>query len=215
MSGNNRKSQFLTWFSTVSLLTTLTHVAVPLFAFGIVDGSISGPETTLKVASPEGQYLAYANESPSRDPPNQSLLIERKDQSRFLPIAKLGENIDSIKEITWSPGSSFTIFQSHQHLTATRISNWQTTRIYLGKEWRPHKPTRRSALSGGQPHHVVTDISFPESGYFSYRLKNDDKIHSVRIDFYRYLVDSEHLPARDLQGLRPFQPLRQTLGGIE
>jgi len=182
MSGNNRKLKFWAWFSTVSLLITLTLVAVPLFAFGIVDGIVNGPEAILEVASPDGQYLAYVNEFPSMDPPNQSLLIERKDQSRFLPIAKLGEDIDSIKEVIWSPDSSFVIFHSRLYLTATRISDWQTTRIYLGTEWRRHKPTRRTTFSGAQPDQVVTDIRFPESGYFTYRLKNDDKIHTVRID---------------------------------
>ena len=182
MNSNNRKLKFLAWFSTVSLLIILTLVAVPLFAFGIVDGIVNGPETVLEVPSPDGQYLAYVNESPSMDPPNQSLLIERKDQSRFLPIAKLGEDIDSIKEIIWSPDSSFVVFHSRLYLTTTRISDWQTTRIYLGKEWRRHKPTRRTTFSGTQPHREVIDIGFPESGYFTYRLKGDDKIFSVRID---------------------------------
>lgn len=181
MSGNNRKLKFLAWFSSVSLVITLTLISVPLFAFGIIDGIVNGPEAILEVPSPDGHYLAYVNESPSMDPPNQTLLIERKDQSRFLPIAKLGEDIDSIKEIVWSPDSAFVIFHSHLYLTATRISDWQTIRIYLGEEWRRHKPTRRTTFSGAQPHQVATDISFPESGCFTYRLKNDDTIHRVRI----------------------------------
>ena len=182
MSGHNRKLKFLAWFSSVSLIVTLTLIVVPLFAFGVIDGIVNGPEAILEVTSPDGQYVAYVNESPSMDPPNQSLLIERKDQSRFLPIAKLGEDIDSIKEVIWSPDSSFVIFHSHLYLTVTRISDWQTTRIYLGEEWRRHKPTRRTTFSGAQPHQIVTDIKFPESGYFTYRLKNEDEIHSVRID---------------------------------
>jgi len=181
MNGNNRKL-ILSLFTSISLLITLALVIVPLFAFGYVDAIINGPDTILEVPSPDGQYLAYVIEAPSIDPPNQSLMIERKDKSRFLPIAKLAEDIDSIKEIMWSPDSSIVIYHSRLYLTATRISDWQTIRIYLGVERRRHKPVRRATFSSAGPHHEVETIRFPESGCFTYQLKDNDKIHKVRMN---------------------------------
>ena len=181
MNDNNRKLKFLALFTSISLVIVLALVAVPLFAFGYANAIIHGPDTILEVPSPDGQYLAYVIEAPSIDPPNQSLMMERKDKSRFLPIAKLAEDIDSIQEIVWSPDSSIVVYHSLLYLTATRVSDWQTIRIYLGVERRRHKPVRRSPFSSAGPHHKVETIRFPESGCFTFQLKDSDKIHKVRM----------------------------------
>ena len=102
-------------------------------------------------------------------------MIERKDQTRFLGIAQLVEDVDSIKEIVWSPDNTIVVYHSRCYLTAARISDWKILRIYLGQEWRRHKPQRRSTFSGAQPHVEVASIDFPESGKFSYRLKNSNQ----------------------------------------
>lgn len=182
MKGNNRKLKLVALFTSMSLLIILALVTIPLFAFGYVDALIYGPDAILEVPSPDGQYLAYVIEAPSIDPPNQSLMIERNNKSRFLSIAKLSEDIDSIKEIMWSPDSSIVVYHSFYYLTATRISDWQTLRIYLGVEWKRHKPVRRTTFSSAGPRHEVKAIRFPESGCFTYQLMDSDKIHKVRMD---------------------------------
>ncbi len=152
------------------------------FASGYVTFVFHGPKIVAEVPSPDGQYVAYVPDRPSLDGPNQSLLIERADKTRFLGIAKLTGDVDSIKEILWSPDSSFVVYHSHCYLTATRVSDWQTHRVYLGDQWRRAEPKRQTTFCGAMPNRFVEAIDFPEPGTYTYRIKDDDQLYTVTMD---------------------------------
>ena len=104
-------------FLPLALLLAVVGLAIfVLVSFGYVDFLMNGPKTVLSVRSPDGQYEAYVEDWPSIDGPNQSLFVEREDKLRFLRIAKLPEDVDSIKEILWSPDSQMVVFHSWDHL---------------------------------------------------------------------------------------------------
>jgi len=170
-------------FVPLALLCVLIGLAVLLlFSCGYVDFLLHGPNTVLSVRSPDGNYEAYVEDWPSIDGPNQSAFVERKDKLHFLRIAKLPEDIDYIKEILWSPDSRIVIFHSCDHLTATRVSDWRTLRIYLGEEWRRALPQRhRTVFTSGGGERRVETIQFPEPGVFTYRIEGDEQTHTVRM----------------------------------
>lgn len=140
---------------------------------------IYGPKIIQSVVSPDQEYVAYVEESPSMDPPNQSLYVERYDKNHYMFIAKLPEDVDLIKEIIWSSDSQILVFHSQCYLTAVRISDWKTIRIYLGKERRRHRPQHGSTFSSAGPIWKVEFIGFPEPNQVVYRLKNDNNLHSI------------------------------------
>ena len=182
-SNKNIGIRLLVFLPLIALCILLVLIAVPLFAFGYVDVILHGPKVVLSVPSPDGNYEAYVEEAPSIDPPNQSLFVERSNKLYFMLIADLAEDIDSIEQIVWSPDSQFVVFHSHHYLTATRVSDWQTVRIYLGKEWRKSQPRRHhmTFTSGGVSRQVKA-IEFPQAGSFAYQLIGDDKLYTVDID---------------------------------
>jgi len=185
MNTENKKirRKLLVLLPLISLCIVIILIAVPLFGFGYIDAMLHGPKIVLSVPSPDGNYEAYVEEGPSIDPPNQSLFIERRDKINFMNIADLAEDVDSIKQILWSPNSKIVIFHSWCYLTATRVSDWQTVRIYLGKEWRRSKPQRHhiTFTSGGVIKRIKS-IGFPEAGSFTYRLEGDERMYRVRMD---------------------------------
>lgn len=73
-------------------------------------------------------------------------------------------------------------FHSHHYLTATRVSNWKTVRVYLGREWTRSKPERRATFSSGGIGKIVQTIEFPEADAFSYPLKDEETARVVRFD---------------------------------
>jgi hypothetical protein len=156
--------------------------AIYLSASGTLDFIFNGPKIVMEKPSPDGQYIAYVKDLPALDGPNQSLMIEQKDKTRFLRIAQLVGDVDSIEQILWAPDGSFVVYHSHLYITATRISDWQTIRIYLGRQWRRAQPKRKSTFSGAMPYCTVQEIKFPETGKFTYRLSDDDKLHTVKMD---------------------------------
>jgi hypothetical protein len=172
--------KLLVWLPLVAFCGLVAVIVLSLFAFGYVDAMLHGPKIVLSVPSPDG---AYVEEGPSIDPPNQSLWVERGDKIHFMPIAGLAEDVDFIKQIVWSPDSDIVVFQSKDYLTATRVTDWQTVRIYLGKEWRRSRPQRHHTTftSGGVGRQVVA-IEFPKAGSFAYRLNGDDRLYTVRMD---------------------------------
>jgi hypothetical protein len=138
-----------------------------------------GPKVVLEVNSPDREFTAYVEDMPSIDPPNQSLSIERKDQRHFMLIADLAEDVDSIKKVVWSPDSRIVVFHSRDYLTATRVADWQTIRVFLGREWTRHQPGRRSTFSSGGQGRVVDAIEFSVPDGFAYRIKGETKFHAV------------------------------------
>ena len=78
MGNEKRFHRLLVWLPLIALCGLITLIALPLFAFGYVDAILHGPKTILSASSPDGRYIAYVEESPSIDPPNQSLLVDLK-----------------------------------------------------------------------------------------------------------------------------------------
>lgn len=152
-----------------------------LSASGTLAWIFSGPKIVAEQPSPDERYIAYVVDYPSLDGPNQSLQVERADKTRCLCLAKLTGDVDSIKKILWSPDGSFVVYHSHLYLTAARLSDWRTVRVYLGDEWRRAEPSRRSTFSGAMPKLFVEEISFPEAGSFAYRLKGENAVRVVKM----------------------------------
>ena len=93
------KGKIMKWLSVISILLCASFIALfalYLFASGTVDFIVNGPKIVMEEPSPDGQYIAYVEDLPSLDGPNQALLIERKDKTRFLGIAKLAGDVDSM-----------------------------------------------------------------------------------------------------------------------
>ena len=156
-------------------------VALMGYAADVGQATLRGPKTVLSVPSPDGEFTAYVEDSPSIDPPNQALFVERKDLRRFMHISDLAEDVDAIEKIVWSPDSRIVVFHSRDYLTATRVTDWQTVRVFLGKEWTRHQPGRRATFSSGGRGRTVTAIEFSAPDGFSYRFKDGDRPH--RVDF--------------------------------
>lgn len=183
MNAFSIKTKLVIFLPTILLVLLLGILSIYLFASGTIDAMIHGPKVVMEVNSPDGQYLAYVVDEPCLDGPNQSLMIERSDKTRFLRIARLVGDVDSIKEILWSPDSSIVVFHSWLYLTIARSSDWSMIRIYLGDEWRRHEPIRRTTFSGAMPKYGVETIDFPEPGQVAYKLKGQPNINIVKIDF--------------------------------
>ena len=157
----------------------LLIVLIFFWQTGILRYWTSGPKVIQTVASPDQEYVAYVQESPSIDPPNQSLYVERHDKSHFMFLAKLAEDIDSIIKIVWSSDSQMVVFHSKCYLTAVRISDWKIIRIYLGKERLRYSPQHGSTFSSAGPIRRVELIDFPEPNHVGYRLENDKNLYSI------------------------------------
>lgn len=152
------------------------------YVFAVVRAGVSGPVIVQSAYSPDGKFEAYVEEGPSIDPPNQSLFIQRRDGIHFIQIADLPEDIDSIREIHWSPYSDIVVFHTRYSLTAVSVPGYQTVRIPLGGEWTWTKPTKRSTFSAGAPHFHVAAIEFPRKGAFSYLLEGSAKWRTIEMD---------------------------------
>ena len=77
----------------------LILVVLLMWSTGYLGQLARGPDIVQSQPSPDGKHVAYVRDEPSIDPPNQRLLVERADMTRFLSVAKLAEDVDSIKEI--------------------------------------------------------------------------------------------------------------------
>ena len=177
-----RKGRVASFLPVIILSLFAGFAILFLYASGTIGAMVNGPNVIMEVESPDGKYIAYIIERPSLDPPNQSLMIERSDKSRFLRIAKLVGDVDSIRDILWSPDSSIVVFHSWLYLTIARTSDWSIVRIYLGDEWRRREPIRRTTFSGAMPVHEVQTIEFPEPGQVAYQLKGQQDFKIVTMD---------------------------------
>jgi hypothetical protein len=149
---------------------------------------LHGPKMVMSVGSPDGEFTAYVEDLPSIDPPNQALFVERRDQRHFMHVGSLAEDVDSIERILWAPDSRIVVFQSRDYLTATRLADWQTVRVFLGQEWTRHQPGRRATFTSGGRRRTVTAIEFDVPDGFSYRLQGDDRLR--RVDFNALTVST-------------------------
>jgi hypothetical protein len=170
---------------TVLLILAYIPIVIVLFSLwstGYLRAVIAGPKIVQSASSPDGRYVAYVRDDPCIDPPSQSLVVEREDKTRFLPIARLAADVDSIKEIYWSPDSQIVVFSSRCYLTATRISDWQTIRIYLGKEWMRSRPSRVSTFCGAQPIRTVTAVEFRLPDIVAYRIDDQERWNTIEMN---------------------------------
>ena len=187
MDANTKKkrmaTRLLVFVPSILLCLLGILIAVHLFSFGYVAAALHGPKTALSLASPDGVHVAYVTDGPSIDPPNQFLFVERAAKTQFMWIADLAEDVDCIERIVWSPDGDIVVFHSRHYLPSTRVSDWTTMRIYLGKEWRRAQPRRhRTTFSSGGVRPEISQIEFPASGEFAYRLAGDDTLHRGRMD---------------------------------
>lgn len=134
----------------------------------------TGPDVAISVPSPDGAFTAYVINEPSVDPPNQSLFIERSDRIHFNCIAKLPEDIDSIKEIRWSAESDIVVFQTHFSIFAVHLPDYKMVQIPLGAEWKRKKPDKRSTFNATAGGAVTAAIEFPKAGCFGYQLAGSE-----------------------------------------
>jgi len=183
----NREKRFVGTRLLVLLVLIVVGLLIaispfPHLAFAYADAALRGPKVVLSAPSPDGDYEAYVEDLPSIDPPNQALFVEHSDKVRFMHIADLAEDVDAIIRIVWSPDSNIVVFHSRDYLTATRISDWRTIRIYLGKEWTRSQPFRGATFACGGPQRTVEAIEFPADGRFAYRLDGNEQSSTVRMD---------------------------------
>jgi hypothetical protein len=156
-------------------------LALAAYATDLGNALFHGPKTVLSIPSPNTEFTAYVEDLPSIDPPNQALFVERKDQRHFMHVGNLAEDVDAIQEVLWSPDSRVVVFHSRDYLTAVRVADWQTVRVFLGEEWTRHQAGRRSTFSSGDQRRSVTTIQFDGPDSVSYRFKDDERLH--RLDF--------------------------------
>lgn len=170
-------------FTGLLILGYIPLLGVVLFMWvtGSLGQLVRRPTIVQSVGSPDGTYVAYVSDGPSIDPPNQSLLVERKDKTRLLVIAKLAEDIDSTANIVWSPDGQVVVFLSRCYLAAARLADWQTIRIYLGKEWLRHRPTRRATFSGAQPIRRISAIEFPGPDTVAYQIDDESEWNMIHM----------------------------------
>ncbi|MHC4755613.1 MAG: hypothetical protein ACYTBP_10770, partial [Planctomycetota bacterium] len=158
------------------------HVSIPYW-YGYMRGLFRGPDIVKSVISPDRNFEAYVVESPSIDPPNQSLYIQRSDIIHFRFVAKLAGDIDSIQQIHWSPQSDIVVFQTRCNLIATRLPGYQTVKIPLSGEWKRSKPSKQSTFSGAGPRVAVSSVEFPKPGVFGYILEGSDELKIIEMKF--------------------------------
>jgi len=113
------------------ILTILLVFTIEFFLFGLN----KNPHVVLSVDSPDGVYKAYAEESPSIDPPNQSLFIAKVGTNDFKLVDGLSEDIDMIQEIFLSPNSKKVVFLTGWYLIITNVEKFNTYKISLNPDW--------------------------------------------------------------------------------
>ena len=156
----------------VCLFTPLGQIVRVLPAF--IGRGLQGPQVVESVFSPDMAYEAYVVEEPSIDPPNQTLFIQDRNEVHFVVVAHLGEDVDSIRQIYWSPDSSMVVFVSRNFLYAVHVPGYEMVGIPLANEFGRYQPGRFTSFGGGIPKKVVAEVSFPEPGVFVYRLEGSD-----------------------------------------
>jgi hypothetical protein len=180
----------LSMFAAAILCVPICGAAVLAVLLGcffggpVVASLIQGPDLAMSAVSPDGEFEAYVVETPSIDPPNQALYIDRNDEAHFVIVGNLVEDVDAIKAIHWSPWSDMVVFETRHNLIATRTPGYETVKLPLGAEFKRHRPGRWGAFSGGGPVRGVEDIAFPERGAFSYRLEREAEPRLVRMDVF-------------------------------
>ena len=136
--------------SIVVISCVLTALVIFIVEY-LIFGYHQKPEIILSVNSADGIYTAYVEETPSIDPPNQSLFIAKNGTNEFRLVDDLPEDIDMIKEISWSPDSRTVVFTTAWYLIITNVENFNTRKISLNDDWwKWHKEIGGTFLSSNQ-----------------------------------------------------------------
>jgi hypothetical protein len=166
-----------TWLVVVVVLVGICVLAAGLAArpylpavYSLASTGLRGTQLIRSSVSPDGAYEAYVVEAPSVDPPNQSLYIQTRDEIDFVFVAQLVEDVDSIQDIQWSPGSDVVVFVTRNNLFAALVPNFSVLKIPLDSPLAHYQPGKFTSFGGGIPQYKVAELTFPEPGTFAYRL---------------------------------------------
>lgn len=178
------------WILPVILVVLLLAAGVcaltPAGKFGLamvnlaLDG-LKGPEIVASAWSPDMEFEAYVVDWPSIDPPNQSLYIQRRDEHNFILVAKLTEDVDSIRSIHWSPSADMVVFLTYNYLYAVHTPGFETAAVPLADEFYHYQPGKTGTFGGGIPQKSVSEVAFPEKGVFTYLLEGEQVPRTVRM----------------------------------
>jgi hypothetical protein len=182
----------------VLLLSAKFWIPPFLYAIASFKAVLSRPAIVMSLTSPDGGYEAYVRDGPSADGPNQSLYIERNDKIHFHYVAHLAGDVDSIRDIKWAPDGGVVVFQTRDFLIATKVPEYQTVKIYLGREWRRTKPNRRSTFTSGGQFRRIKALNFPEPGIIQYQLTDSPDLHRIDMNSLVTLMDTENGTNREL-----------------
>jgi hypothetical protein len=183
-----RRSQ--KWILLIILLILLLAVGLCAFTpagqFGraLVGWAVDlagGAEIVQSVWSPDMEFEAYVVDYPSIDPPNQRLFIQRRDEQHFVVVAQLGEDVDSIETIHWSPAADMVVFETRNYLYAVHTPGFEMTTIPLANEFFHYRPGKFNSFGGGISQKSVEAVTFPEPGVFAYQLEGETAPRTVRM----------------------------------
>jgi hypothetical protein len=172
-----RRRTSCAWLAAVGILVGICALAGVLMAwpylpaaYSLASTGLRGTQVIRSSVSPDGAYEAYAVEAPSVDPPNQSLYIQTRDEINFVFVGQLVEDVDSIQDIQWSPGSDVVVFVTRNNLIAALVPGFTVLMIPLASPLTHYQPGKFTTFGGGIPQYKVAELSFPEAGTFAYRL---------------------------------------------
>ncbi len=156
----------------VLLISGLTVWTIVALGLGYLVG-VAMPEQKIAEAStsPDGRFGAFVKEHFSIDPPNQSLWIKENRSGKATRIAKLPEDVDSIRDIRWSSDSKIVLFNTYWCLYGVRVADGRTKRI-------EKEATKRK---GWDTPREIDEITFGTDTSFSYRFVG--KTESVVVTF--------------------------------
>ncbi len=141
------------------------------YAFAQARQFVVGPKVVQAADSPDGTYQAFVVDKPSFDGPNHHLYVKTPKTGRLDYVDNLPEDVDSNKEILWSPNCDVVVFRSHFKVTA----------------YAPTLDKRQEVILGGERHSLgngtfrvnyndvkkVTDIQFPQPGVVTVQLEGE------------------------------------------
>jgi len=148
---------------------------------GFIMNNDKGLDIVASAWSPDMEFEAYVIDYPSIDPPNQTLFVQRKDDQHFVVVADLGEDVDSIRSIHWSPSADMVVFLTHSYLYAVHTPGFEMTAIPLAAEFYRYQPGKFSTYGGGTSEKSVVEVTFPQPGTFTYKLAGEESIRIIRM----------------------------------
>ena len=148
---------------------------------GLALDRANGPNIVESAWSPNMEFEAYVVEWPSIDPPNQTLYIQRRDDQHFIVVAQLGEDVDSIRSILWSPTADMVVFHTQNYLYAVHTPGYEMAVIPLASEFYHYQPGKFGTYGGGIPEKSVAEVTYPETGVFAYRLADEEFPRIIRM----------------------------------